>query len=105
MHAPCTDIHCFKTDKEGRQGDGMCAHCEVASLGRRKASSAGPLLTRTAWGTWRLIRVPREASPSDRSERERVETTRDIDATLLLPSSDLALDTLHAHKEFSLPNI
>ncbi len=64
-------------------------HCEVSSLGRRKASSAGPLLTRMAWGTWRLIRASSVASPSDRSDRERVETTRDIEATLLLVSSDL----------------
>ena len=51
------------------------AYLEESSLGRRKASSAGPRLMSAAWGTWRLIRLLTEASPSDSSDKERDEAT------------------------------
>ena len=50
-------------------------YLEESSLGRRKASSAGPRLMSAAWGTWRLIRLLAEASPSDSSDKDRDEAT------------------------------
>ena len=51
------------------------AHLEESSLGRRKASSAGPRLMSAACRTWRLIKLLTEASPSDSSDKERDEAT------------------------------